>query len=72
VLNVELMNGSLVRTAVRVVEMSVIHMAHLADLADVSAFDYLTAFERHAADLIQTPAGLDAMELPRDTAQVTP
>jgi hypothetical protein len=50
-------------------EMSVIHMA---DLADVSGSDCLTAFERHVADLIQTPAALDAMELPRDTAQVTP
>jgi len=31
-------------------------LIHTADLAAVNAFDYLTALQRHAAELTQTPA----------------
>ena len=31
-------------------------LIHTADLAGVNAFDYLTALQRHAAELTQTPS----------------
>ena len=41
-------------------------LIHTCQLCGANSFDYLIELQRHAQELAAQPAGVDALELPRD------